>query len=295
MFRNVFHTICRSINVKKNQLYALESCNHQTNVICQLRLLSTSSSGMIQVRPEISKSVSETTSMKNELIIDDNFVKMLNRTLKKSDRMIDKQGELKKIIKINDNIFKLFYLLDNFHTVFAHDGLICYIKHLGLLLPEDIPLPLKIKARLTKLIIKCLPNYEATDCMNLFLNLKRLGFKLNDYAYHAAMQILKFHLNNFDLDDLIRIKKHLDQLNAEKGEDKTENEYADNLCKTLCLVVEIKLDDISNISTANCLMKSFGDDLSYNNLEKIKKYMRDYLHFHNKNKYKNLNFNEIKV
>ena len=95
------------------------------------------------------------------------------------------------------------------------------------------------------------------------------------------MQILKFHVNEFDLDDLIKIKKLLNEL---KGEEmKISNEYVEILEKSLTIAVELKLADISQINTANRLIRYFGNDLSKNNLEKVRQYIRDYnYHFSRK-------------
>ena len=71
-----------------------------------------------------------------------------------------------------------------------------------------------------------------------------------------------------------------------KGEETNfENEYIQNLEKALYLAVEIKLTDIDNISTANHLIKHFGNDLSNKNVTKIRKYIEDYRQHFGRNQY----------
>ena len=253
-----------------------------------IQSFSTNSSNSTVTKLDVALFEKEThLSKNNEFIISDDFKEMLNRTFKKPIRLIDKQVSLKEIIFGANNVFELFYLMDNFHSEFTHHSLLFFINKLKKLLSNsniECEIPLKVKFILTKVLIKSFPSFEANDCLSTFFNLNALGFKINDLAYHAAMQILKFHLNQFFLDDFIRIKRTLNKMKGE--EENFENEYVQNLEKALYLAVEIKLTDIDNILTANHLIKHFGNDLSYKNVTKIRKYIDDYRQHYGRNQYK---------
>ncbi len=276
-------------SVFENSLRCLRC--HVLNGNRQIRLLSTNSSNLMEIKSNKNQLENEIVSAKtDELTISEGFKEMLDRTLKKPIRLIDKQITLKEIIFGTDSVYQLYYLIDFFHKDFTHHSLLYFIKKLKMLLPEEritFEMPLKIKGHLTKLLIKCSPSFEAHECLTTFFNLNLLGFNLNDFAYHAAMQILKFHVNEFDLDDLIKIKKLLNEL---KGEEmKISNEYVEILEKSLTIAVELKLADISQINTANRLIRYFGNDLSKNNLERVRQYIRDYnYHFRVLKKFKKI-------
>ena len=263
-------------------------CKH--GLSSQKPLLSTDSSSLIDIKSNtIPLDKKNVLSKMGELIISEDYKDMLKRTLKKPIRLIDKQSVLREIVFGADNIYHLYYLIDNYHNEFTHHSLLYFIKKLKMMVPNNITelgLPLEVKSHLTKLLIKWSPNFEADECLSTFCNLDSLGFNIDDMAYHASMQILKFHLNHFVLDDLIRIKKALRKL---KGEEKQfSNEYVENLEKALHLAVQIKLSDLDSISTANNLIKHFSNDLSNSNMQKIRKYIEDYRHYYGRNQYKNM-------
>ena len=71
---------------------------------------------------------------------------------------------------------------------------------------DDFFIPEPIKKSLTTLVIRDVPHLESHDCFRMFKQLVRLGFGLDDFAVKACMQILKYHVNELQLNDLIVVK-----------------------------------------------------------------------------------------
>ena len=139
-----------------------------------MQLSSTNSSNSTGTKLDLALFEKEThLSKKNEFVISDDFKEMLNRTFKNPIRLIDKQVSLKEIIFGANNVFELFYLMDNFHSEFTHHSLLFFINKLKKLLSNsniECEIPLKVKFILTKVLIKSFPSFEANDCLSTFFN-----------------------------------------------------------------------------------------------------------------------------
>ena len=249
------------------------------------RSLTTDINSLVEVVPSshsLNSQAPANLSVQNQaLVISDDFKSRLKNTLAKNARLVDKQIEIKRIIFDTTNVFELFYLLDNYHADFAHHGLLAVFTKLNILATSEdnhdnqrirLHVPSKIKTRLTKLLIKLAPNFEAKETCGVFMRLASLGFGLNDFAYQAVMQVLKYQTNQLDLHNLIKIKSHLFQM-RDSADQVPANEYVQNLDKAVCLTVEVKIDEVKNTTEAKQLLKHFGKNLSENNEKRLEKYL----------------------
>lgn len=212
------------------------------------------------------------------LMINQEFVKVLDQKLNNYNfkSLAYKQDEINSLIYKIENPFHLFYLYDNYSIEFNPFNLVNLIKKLAYFsrnqnLTENglffIPEP--INKSLTKQIIKIGPQLESFQCLIILDKLVQLGYKINDYSIKAMLQLLKFHVNDFDLDDLNRCKFFLQRLTINSDGTTTSNEYAENLDKALTLAVQIKLEDLKNVRQTVNLIKNFSSSVSDVNFERI--------------------------
>jgi uncharacterized protein YfbU (UPF0304 family) len=96
-----------------------------------------------------------------------------------------------------------------------------------------------------------------------------MGFDLNDHAYKAVLQILKYHCNELQLPSLIAIKEDLQFLKSKIGYKEGASEYVDNMDKVLSLAVQIKFENLKTSTEAVNLLRLFLNDFSATNFEKI--------------------------
>lgn len=205
----------------------------------------------------------------SSLIINEDFMFMVERKLNSKTRVIEKEQILSEIISLTNNRFELFYLLDKHQSEFTHQSLLTCLKKLTKLIKENgietMAMPAKIKSGVTKLLIKWVPYLEPIETLVMFRSLKTLGFNLNDYACAAVMQIMKYQVNSYDLHQLISIKKVI----VEGQRLKQTSEYIENLEKAVNLAVQINASKVEDTKTADSVVKYFGDSISDRNLAKF--------------------------
>ena len=194
---------------------------------------------------------------------------MVERKLNSKTRVIEKEQILNEIISLSNNQFELFYLLDKHQSELTHQSLFACIKKLAKLAKENgietMVMSAKIKSGITKLLIKWVPYLEPIETLHMYWSLKTLGFNLNDYAYAAVMQIMKYQVNSYDLRQLIRIKKVI----VEGQRLKQTSEYIENLEKAVNLAVQINISKVEDSKMADSVVKYFGDSISDRNLAKF--------------------------
>lgn len=215
-----------------------------------------------------------TKEIEPSLLINEDFIKMLdiklNQTNYKSQAY--KQDEINQIIYKLENPFHLFYLYEKYSNDLSSFNLINFIKKLAYFARNQqlidnngvYFIPEQIKKILTKQLIKTTPHFESFQCFTLFDKLCQLGFKLNDFSVKTAMQIMKFHVNELNLQEVIICKKILNKFKAQGS-----NEYLENLEKAIDLVVQIKYEDLSTVKQAVTILKIFPNSISDANFEKI--------------------------
>lgn len=116
-----------------------------------------------------------------------------------------KQDEFNSIMVKIQSPFNLFYMFEKYSNEFNQFNLLNFTNRLAEFKRNysDFFIPESIIKSYTKLIIKLIPIFEPVDCYILFKKLTYLGFNLDDFASKACMQILKYHVNELDLNDLI--------------------------------------------------------------------------------------------
>lgn len=126
-----------------------------------------------------------------------------------------KQDEFNNVISKLESPFNLFYLFEKYSNEFNSFNLVRFTNKMAFFkrnFSEDFFIPAQIKKSYTKLVIKDLPHFEPYDCFNLFRQLVYLGFGLDEPAVKGAMQILKYHVNDLKIHELIRVKYLLSNL-----------------------------------------------------------------------------------
>lgn len=236
--------------------------------------------------------VNPVTESVTKLTITQEFVQGLDQKLdsKNFKNLPYKQDEFNKIIYKIENPFNYFYFFEKYSHEFNNQNLFNFIHRLVHLLDkystkEEIVLPQPIKQLLTKQIIKHVPHYEPEDCFRLFILTCKLFKNLDDYASKSVMQLLKYHLNELDVDNLLSIKYRLDKMRKKpKSTDESPpipiapNEYVTNLERALALAVQIKYQYVKTGKQAVRLMRYFMDDFSDNNFEKLVNFVYHKLH-----------------
>jgi hypothetical protein len=213
----------------------------------------------------------------SRLAISEEFKVGLELKLKPSNfkTIAYKQDEFNQIMRKLENPFNLFYFFEKYVHEFSTQNLIALTNKMVFMKYNDpnffIPAP--IKTLLTKLVVKELPHFESFECFVLFKKLDKLDLGLNEFAIKACLQILKYHVNELELSDLLKTKYLLNRKTATDG----KNEYTINLNKALSLAVQIKLEQVDNPTNGVRLLSLFADDLSPNNFDKLIKYLN--LHF----------------
>ena len=173
-----------------------------------------------------------------------------------------RQDELEKMIRHIDNPFQLLYLYEKNHRTFSTTNFVSFIKKIdylnrlnGVVLPQDI------KKMLAESMVKHAPHFLAPDAASTFLSLTSLGLSLSEPSIRAALQILKYHVNSFDMNELIRFKLKLQWLKKFSPSNKFSEEFE----KAVGLVAQLKGGEIATVKQAISLLKFFHQSISENN------------------------------
>jgi hypothetical protein len=208
-----------------------------------------------------------------------------------------KQDEFNRIMSNLKNVFNILHLLEQYAHDFHPQNLVNFIKRLSYLLNtsdpeitkiENFKMPQPIKTQLTKLIIKHVPYMEAFDCYAVFQRVGTLQFELDDHFAKAVMQLLKYHVNDLDIGQLIKIKQNVAFLKRRKQQKEAllesnppsqivrrgkkpeqKLEIVDKLEKALDLAAQLKYQDVKEPRDAINVLRCFSSALSDANFEKI--------------------------
>jgi len=191
---------------------------------------------------------SKLTQLPESLYINEEFKSSLVAHLdsRNFQNIAYKQKEIDKFIWKMKNPSFLYYLLEKFHPEFNHLNVVtCFDKLYKIVsadlnmavenhLVEDHVIPQPIKSILSKLIFKHVRHFEPLDCYKIFQSLFTLRFPFNDLSYDCIFQILKYHVNDLNMKQLLSLKS---KLNNQK------NEFLNNLEKAVNLAIQIKKND----------------------------------------------------
>lgn len=263
-----------------NQFFFKKIITKTTPKLLDKKYSDLSSQNEIISLSEKSSLINSNHSRNNDLslIINQDFVKVLDQKLNSSNfkSLAYKQDEINSLIYKIENPFHLFYLYENYSIEFNPFNLVNMIKKLAYFSRNQnltqnglFFIPEAINNSLTKQIIKIGPHLESFQCLTIFEKLVQIGYKINDYSIKALLQLLKYHVNDFDLDDLIRCRNFVQRLSINPDGTTTSNEYAENLDKALTLAVQIKLEDLKNVKQTVNLLKIFSSSISDLNFERI--------------------------
>jgi hypothetical protein len=177
-----------------------------------------------------------------------------------------KQDELHAIMHKLTNHFNMFYLLENYSKDFNAFNLASYIKRLALIIKTnnevEFIMTQRVKSLLTKMIVNQVPHMLSIDCYQVFQRLGSLKFTLNDQTTKAMLQILKYHVNDLDLDQLIQMKKNVDFLQRNNPNPNEINEYVEPFEKAVVLAVQLKYQTCTTPHQAVKLLKYYYSKLS---------------------------------
>ena len=206
-----------------------------------------------------------------------------------------KQEEIKQLISDIDNVHALFYLFEKHCIQFDPPNFVHFIRRVAFLqkdAPLEILAPADIRHKIVTTLVRIGPNLDANDCKTLFHKFDLIDISVDDQAYKAILQLLKYHVNSFNLLELIGIKKklsilvtgkvqeqrredHVDEQNqANASLAKTTNEYVQVFCKALSLAAQLLIDQIETVDLAIYFLKHFHRDISENNFRALMSYVR---------------------
>jgi hypothetical protein len=197
---------------------ALKANNKQLILFQRVEIRSYSETAVKLVQIDNNNNNNSLESYKeSNLIITEEFRIGLEQKLAPSNfkSLAYKQDEFNNVISKLESPFNLFYLFEKYSNEFNAFNLVRFTNKMAFFkrnFSEDFFIPIQIKKSYTKLVIKDLPHFEPYDCFNLFRQLVYLGFGLDEQAVKGAMQILKYHVNDLKINELVRIKYLLSNL-----------------------------------------------------------------------------------
>lgn len=151
-----------------------------------------------------------TQPYEHSLAISEEFQVGLEQKLNSSNfkSLAFKQDEFNSIMVKIQSPFNLLYMFEKYSNEFNQFNLLNFTNKLAEFKRNysDFFIPDSIIKSYTKLLIKLIPIFEPVDCYILFKKLMYLEFSLDDFASKACMQILKYHVNELELNDLIILK-----------------------------------------------------------------------------------------
>lgn len=189
-----------------------------------------------------------------------------------------RQAALKSIMKEAKSEFYFYHLIENYGKDFSVGNLLSFVGCLAKMKRDNrliFDIPLEIQKILDKQIIKYGPHFEAHNCAFAFNFMNKLELNLNNYSMLALIQLLKYHVNNLDLQVILSVKENLEEtkLRSNKLEFKNKDfvhELCSTLDKALGYAVQLKQNDIKAVRTTKCfieMLKYFHNDLSLINFQ----------------------------
>jgi hypothetical protein len=187
---------------------------------------------------------------------------------------IESQKEISNLIKSFQNEFQFYYLVENYSNKFTIDHLILFVSRLTNLRRENpnekFELIPKIQNKVDKLFFKHGPHLSAINCFYFLRDLNNLEQNLSNQSVQILLQLLKYHVNQIELDKLVGLKVILNEFKIRYNQsEKNKNEFIDYLVRNLELAlkysVQLKQSELGTLqkaSSATDMLVHFTNDLS---------------------------------
>jgi hypothetical protein len=236
----------------------------------------------------------------------ENFRRMLRQKLddKNFKSLPYKQDEINKIVSNLKSVFNMFHLLEEHSHDFSPTNLAHFVNRLNFLLTANddsvtatFKMPAPIKALLTKLLLKHVPHMLPLECYHVFQRVQPLQFQLDDPFTRALMQLLKYHVNELSVEQLVKAKINLSILKKAKAEGTkavvsdqrneskaltvrkkskisgSGDQIVDSLDTALDLAAELKYQDVKDPREVVKFLRHFGNSVSEANFTQIMNFM----------------------
>lgn len=192
------------------------------------------------------------------------------------------EQEMANLVKKFQNEFQFYYLIDRYSDKFTIRNLIICISSFRQVrenLPNEYlqPIPAKIQARIDDLFLKHGPYFSELNCSYFLSDLSKLKFTLDNYCIQVLFQLLKYHVNNLELDKLVTVKHLMNELvkgfDVKKFDDvkkkKFVNELVSNLELALKYAVMLKCKSDSSTIVISNMLVYFTQDFSQNQYDDL--------------------------
>lgn len=212
-------------------------------------------------------------SNSSNLLIEKKFVDFLNNYLPADKPIFQKQNDINRLIKTTDNVYQLIFMYDNYNKIFSPQNFFNFVMKLNKLSLSNSNIPLnQIKNSLLKSILKHGPEFNGQDCKKVLLYFNDNGILLDEPICKSLVMLLRYHLNELELNDLIDLKIIVNKYNKEFSSNK-KIDYIDSFEKSLNLTVQLKCNKISDIHQAFNILIYFGSTLNSVDYQKILIYL----------------------
>ncbi len=208
-------------------------------------------------------------SINSSLVIEKKFIFFLNSYLSADKPLLQKQQDIGKLMNNIENVYQILFMYEKYNKDFCKQNFINFVMKLAKLSISNCNVILSpIKLSILKSLLKHGPNYNGQECKKLLFYFNDLGILLDEPICKALLLLLRFHLNDLELNDLIELKALIYSFNKHPNLNKRIN-YIDSFEKSLNLSVQLQYHKISDIYQALYILIYFGLTLSPVDYQKI--------------------------